>query len=547
MLIDLRKEPEAAGVESDVCIVGAGAAGLTLARRLAQHGRTVTLLESGGLDFEQATQNLYRGANVGMPYYELDQSRLRFFGGTVAIWGGRCALLDPIDFERRDWVAHSGWPIGRRALDPYYRQAHEIFELGEFNYEERVWESLGLPDPAFDPRRIDSVLWRFDEVTERFTASRAGDLFEGEKVRVLLHANVVKLQAGPDARTIGHLEARPLGGELRRVKAGRYVLAGGAIENARLMLASNDVESAGLGNRHDQVGRCFMEHPCGRLGKVETRRPFEIWAAFQKRFMPAGPPLAPVLRLGDATQREQQALNSIVTFKLQRDPSRGVAIGNKLYHKLKHSIAPDRKGRVLDHAYRGVRAWIHREVRETAERLRARAGMTSLYLIVRGEQAPNPESRVTLSAERDALGNRRADLDWRLSEIDKHAARVLGRTLDAEFRRLGLGTVTPSAWLEEAGPEWPVDPTVGNHPIAGYHHMGGTRMSGDPRQGVVDADCRVHGYENLYVAGGSVFATSGWANPTLTIVALALRLGDHLDGTIRGGASALRGEASARA
>lgn len=533
MLIDLRKDPEAAAVPSDVCIVGAGAAGVTLARRLAQLGRSVCLLESGGLDFEQATQDLYKGANLGMPYYDLDQSRLRFFGGTVSIWGGRCSLLDPIDFERRDWVAGSGWPIGRGDLDSWWRQAHEIFELGEFNYGRDVWKTLGLPEQGFDPDRIDTLLWRFDEAAERFAASRARDLIEGAKVRILLHANAVKLHAGPGARTIEHVEVRPLDGPPRRVQAGRFVLACGAIENARLMLASNDVEPAGVGNRHDQVGRYFMEHPTGRLGRVETARPFELWAAFQKRFVTSGPPLAPVLRLGDATQHREQALNSVVTFKLQRDPARGVALGNRIYHSLKHSIAPDRRGRVLDHLYRGARAWLHREVRETVERLRAEAGLTRLYLIVRGEQAPNPESRILLSAERDALGQPRADLAWRLSEIDKHSSRVLARTLDAEFRRLGRGAVEPSAWLDDPDPQWPVDPTVGNHPIAGYHHIGGTRMSAHPRCGVVDADCRVHGYENLYVAGSSVFATSGWANPTLTIVALALRLAEHLEGRMK--------------
>jgi choline dehydrogenase-like flavoprotein len=534
MLIDLRKDNGAAldasdGLRADVCIIGAGAAGLSLARKLVQRGHEVCLLESGGLDFEQETQDLYRGANVGMPYYDLDQSRLRFFGGTVAIWGGRCALLDPIDFERREWVPYSGWPIGRADLDPYYRQANDQLELGEFNYEHDIWDALGVADPGFDPNKIDAELWRFDETMERFAASRARDLIEAPNLRVLIHANAVKLQAGAEARTIEHVEVRPLGGAPRQLRARHFILASGTIENARLLLASNDVETAGIGNRNDLVGRFFMEHPAGRIGKVETAQPFELWAALQKRFMRDGPPLAPALRLGDAAQREHRALNSIVTFKLQRDPSRGVALGNRLYHNLKHSIAPSRGGRALDHAYRAIRSWIHRSVRNNVERLRARAGLTDLYLITRGEQAPNPDSRILLSSERDALGNRRADLDWQLSDIDKHTARVFAEVFDEELRRLGKGRVAPSAWLNEPGPQWPIDPTVGNHPFANYHQMGGARMSASPAQGVVDADCRVHGYANLFVAGGSVFPTGGWANPTLTIIALALRLADHVN------------------
>jgi len=240
--------------------------------------------------------------------------------------------------------------------------------------------------------------------------------------------------------------------------------------------------------------------------------------------MRSGPPLAPVLRLADATQRAARALNSIATFKLQRPPSLGVPIGNRIYQNLKHGVDPNRRGRALDHAYRGVRAWYHRQIRGPLKRLRARKSTTGLYLIVRGEQAPNPDSRVRLSSERDALGNLRADLDWQLCEADKHSARVFVETFDTELRRLGLGSVDPSAWLASAGAQWPVDPTVGNHPIAGYHQMGTTRMSADPKEGVVTADCNVFGYDNLFVAGSSVFSTSGWANPTLTIVALSLRL-----------------------
>jgi choline dehydrogenase-like flavoprotein len=534
MLIDLRKDPGAADAQADICIVGAGAAGITLARKLVEKGLSVCLLESGGLDYEAATQELYRGANLGMPYYELDQSRLRFFGGTVAIWGGRCAVMDPIDFVKRDWVPRSGWPIGRAELDPYYREANKLFDVGDFNYEHEVWKELGLADPGLQPGQLDAKLWRFDEVSERFTAARAGDMFGSPKLRVLLHANVVKLQAAGNAASIDHVEVQPLGGERRQVRAGRYILACGTIENSRLLLASNDVEPHGIGNARDQVGRCFMEHPAGRIARIETDRPYDIWALFQKRFMRVGPPLAPALRLGDDAQRDHRALNSIVTFKLQRDPARGVALGNKIYHSMVHSIAPTRRGRKLDQLYRGVRAWIHREVRNSVERARARAGLTDLYAIIRGEQAPNPESRILLSSEHDALGQPRADLNWRMTEIDKHTAKVMVHVIDSEFRRLGLGSAIASEWLDEPGPQWPVDLTIGNHPIANYHQMGGTRMSSDPATGVVDADCRVHGYANLYVAGSSTFSTSGWANPTLTIAALALRLADHLsDGLAR--------------
>lgn len=535
MLIDFAKHPEAAAHRARFCVIGAGVAGITIARRLMRNGAEVMLLESGGTDFEAATQELYRGSNLGLPYYDLDNSRLRFFGGTVSIWGGRAALFDPIDFEARDWVPGSGWPFGRETLDPWYRAAHADFDLGEFDYgEDDAWRTLGVANPGFDPARIATRLWRFDEASERFAASRAKDLIDAPNLRILTHANVVALRANLAASRIEHIEIAALGGGAsQKVTADHFILASGAIENARLLLVSQDVEPAGIGNAHDQVGRYFMEHPTGRIGRVETPDPFALWSAFQKRFMKAGPPLAPLLRMSDQVQRETGSLNSIVTFKLQRDPEKGVALGNRLYHNIKHSLAPNRRGRALDHLYRGVRAWFGRTIREPIEAARARWAGAGVYLIVRGEQAPNPDSRVLLSDERDALGHRRADLSWQLSELDKHTARVFAAQFGSELARMGKGGVEPAAWLSEPGVAWPVDPTVGNHPIAGYHHIGGTRMSVDPAKGVVDADCRVHGYANLHVAGSSVFATAGWANPTLTLVALAIRLADRLAGLNR--------------
>jgi choline dehydrogenase-like flavoprotein len=539
MLIDLRKNPDAPIRRSAVCVIGAGAAGITLARSLAARGHTVTLLESGGLDFEQPTQDLYKGQNVGLPYYALDQARLRFFGGTVAIWGGRCARLDPIDFQPRSWVPHSGWPVSYSQLEPYYRRAHQTFELGAFDYREGCWDELRRRPIPFDPQQLETSFWRFDEVSERFTAAFARDLFGQWGVQVVLHANVVRLQARPGVDGIAHVRVATLDGAVREIEAKHYVLACGAIENARLLLVSNDVEKAGIGNAQDQVGRYFMEHPYGRLGRVRTRDPVALWALFQKRFQRGGPPLAPVLRMSDAVQRQNGTLNCSVTFKLQRDPGKGVAMGNRLYHEIKHALAPDTRGRFLNRSYRRLRAWFHRSLRETIERARARMGVTQLYVMIRGEQAPNPESPIMLSpSERDAFGLPRVQLDWQLGQLDKHTARIMAQTLDGELRRLGIGEVEPGEWLDQPGTAWPVDPTVGNHPIAGYHHMGGTRMSADPEQGVVDAHCRVHGYDNLFVAGSSVFPTGGWANPTLTIVALSLRLSDHLHERLRTPAAA---------
>ncbi|MGB5290125.1 MAG: FAD-dependent oxidoreductase [Lysobacterales bacterium] len=532
MLIDLEAASDDISLEAEVCIVGAGAAGVALARDLMNAGRHVCLLEAGGMDYDEQTQSLTKGKIIGMEYYELDHSRLRFFGGTTNIWGGRSIPLDRIDFEKRDWIPHSGWPITLDDLKPYYQIAHDSLELGEYDYEAGMWEKLNLSPIDFDPEKIGHRFWRFDGLAERFNSNRSDDLIEAENVQVVLHANTIGLQALENGLAISRLDARTLQGRNLQVNARHYVLACGAIENARLLLMSNNVESNGIGNQYDQVGRYFMEHPHGRIAHIETRDPAAFWALYRKRFPVAGVPVAPALVLPPSLQQELGVLNSAATFKIQRDPNRGEAVSNKVYMNLKHGLSPNKAGRTLWHAWRGSLNWLQRHVSMPLLRFGARVNRMGLYVMARAEQAPNPDSRVRLSTEKDALGSPQADLDWQLCALDKETMLQFGKTLQGEFDRLGLGKLTTSEWLENGRPDWPVDPTVGNHPIGGFHHMGTTRMSTSPRDGVVDANCTVHGYHNLHIAGSSVFTTGGWANPTLSLLALTHRLGVHLNGLL---------------
>jgi choline dehydrogenase-like flavoprotein len=533
MLSDLHDAAAPGLLESDVCIAGAGAAGVALARNLASRGHEVCLLEAGGLDFEQATQDLCFGEITGMEYYELAHSRLRFFGGTTNIWGGRSVPLDRIDFEKRDWVPYSGWPITLDELQPYYRIAHDSLELGEFDYSQGMWEKLQLAPIDFDPEEIAHLFWRFDSKKERFNSDQVNDLIAASNARIVLHANVVRIQAAENAEQVKHLVTRTLDGRETTFRAKHFVLACGAIENARLLLMSDDVEKTGIGNSGDQAGRYFMEHPHGRIAHIETDDPAWFWAQYRKRYPRAGPPLAPALVTAETLQRKKGILNSAATFKIQRNPDLGLGIGSKVYLNLKHDLNASKSNRRIWHLYRGLLDWLQKHVSMTLLRAGAKARGMELYLMARAEQAPNPDSRVRLSRETDALGCRRGDLDWRLSELDKRSVLELARAMGREFERLGLGKLHTSPWLEDGTPGWPVDPTVGNHPIGGYHHMGTTRMSDSAATGVVDGNCTVHGYGNLHIAGSSVFTTGGWANPTLTILALSHRLADHLDDLLK--------------
>ena len=528
MLTDFNQAQAPRTAPADVCIIGAGAAGITLARGLARRGLRILLLESGGLDYSPESAALGVGENIGAAYYPLEDSRLRFFGGTTNIWGGRCAPLDNIDFQARDWVAHSGWPIEAKELADGYQAAYLDLGIGSPDRganDEGQWGTAAL---SLEANRFTSRFWRFDTQRERFHAQRAQDVLKAPDVEVLTNATAVRLQASPERSGLDHILVRNASGHSAKIKANTYVLACGGIENARLLLASNDVEPLGIGNGHDQVGRFFMEHPHGRLGRIRTRNPYRLWSAFRMRFPQGGVPVAPVLLPTPALQRERGILNTALTFKWQRNPEAGVPRARQVYQALKHQLAPGRGNRRLWHAYRGLRFAYARSLRPLLTRGLMRLQDFQLSVMIRAEQAPNPASRVVLSSAKDQLGCPKADLDWRLGEQDKHTLRELARALNEELVRLDLGALEPSPWLDQPSLDWPVDGTVGNHPIGGYHHAGTTRMSADPADGVVNPDCAVHGCPNLYVLGSSVFPTAGWANPTLTILALAHRLKAHL-------------------
>ena len=484
MLVDLRQQPNAQTLRADVCIAGAGVAGISLARALSRHGLRVCLLESGDKDFRQETQDLYAGDNVGMPYYDLVDSRLRFVGGTTNIWGGRCVPLADIDFKQRDWVPHSGWPLDPADLQPYFRRAHEQLELGAYAYT-NLW-----PHEAANPLRGSADLtvefWRFDNRAERFGWASTQDLRDDPRVTLVVNANVRRLCANGNASALRSLEVCTLEGVSTQVEADAYVLACGGIENPRLLLASNDVEPTGIGNRHDQVGRYFMEHPHGRAAYVESPDAFALWHSFRKRRevksrgsksqrasaappRQAGPPIAPALRLSDAAQQRERTLNSALTFKLQTPHS--PAHGKRLYGSLKHALQPTRSNRALWQTYRRGRDLVHATVRPALERLRARTGDRRLALILRAEQAPNPNSRITLGPRADALGMQRAQLDWQLTPLDKHSVRSLAQRV---VHALGASAeqVTYEPWLLRDDAHWPVDPSVGNHPIGGLSPHG---------------------------------------------------------------------------
>lgn len=542
MLIDLEHPGELPSLrlEADVCVIGAGAAGLTLAKQLASPQRHVLLLEAGGHDYEPEIAALGGGENVGFPYYDLEDSRLRFFGGSTAVWGGRCAELDAIDFEVRDWVPHSGWPFAKSALAPYYAAARRIVEIEQHALHGRLWRAIGLERTPLAEELLEPVFWQFDDRWDRFGIGANAELVASPHVTLLLHATVTRLALSENGSAVASAEVRSLGGRRATVRARVFVLAAGGLDNPRLLLASRDRARAGIGNDRDLVGRFFMEHPHARGGRLELTRHWPVLRAFRQSHHLAGGRYAATLRPSEKMQRELGILNASFTPKVRLHPGRRENLAKRVYDHVHLRVNPTRAGRTLWRVTKDAARWLQSQTDPLLPWLRLQLGTAGLYLSVRGEQAPNPSSRVLLGAECDALGMPKLVLDWRFSELDKRTLRVVASQLGEELERSGAGRVEPEPWLLDEAAPWSTDPLIGNHPIGGFHHMGATRMASDPREGVVDSDCRVHGVANLFVAGSSVFPTSGWANPTLTILALALRLADHLEAKVLGSVAAAR-------
>jgi choline dehydrogenase-like flavoprotein len=496
-------------VDCDICVVGAGAAGIAIAMQLRGARPAVALIESGGLEREAGTQALYQGTQSGIPTDKLHLNRLRYLGGTTGHWGGWCRPLDAIDFERRPWVPHSGWPFGREELDRFYPLAHRLCEIDAPSYDPAHWTTAeararGVLLPG---ELLRNIVFHVSDPPTRFGARYRGELEAAPNITTYLHSNVIDIETDAGARHVTGLHVATLAGARFRARARLYVLAAGAVENARLLLSSDAVQPAGLGNGHDLVGRFFAQHPCVRKTRCVTFAG-DILGRFARRGSRDDVRIAS--GVSEQVSRASRILNSHFLLLPDRTRERGVL--RALYERFAGRTGGDEIEEAI--------ADLLGEFGEAPED----DGHARRFFTIeeRAEQAPNPNSRVTLGAERDALGMRRIDMDWRLGDLDLITLRTTREILIREFGASGLGRLRD--WPEGYNPiEQSDEPLSGGH-----HHFGTTRMHDDPRQGVVDADCRVHGIDNLYVAGSSVFPTTGYANPTLTIVALALRLSETI-------------------
>lgn len=562
--------------EADIAIVGGGPAGLTIAREFFGTPTRVLILESGLLDETPNHAALNAVESVGEPRSDAQRQkriafhsaqsstwshdsqpygvRCRALGGSTHAWAGKSAAFDVIDFQKRPWVPHSGWPITRASLDPYLDRAAHALNLGPNCYDEGLWKLIGIKPPQlrFDGEGLRSFFWQFARSRiDRIDVMRVGREFvtcKADNVRVLLNATATQIRLTPDGATFDGLEVSTIDGARSRVKAKVAVIAASSIENARLLLASNAVQSQGIGNGQDLVGRFLMDHAGARVARFDAGDAAQVMRRFgfygvrqhgRTHMYMHGLAPTPVL------QERLQLLNSAVYFMPELSPDDPWGAFMRLLRRSSATPLQDARNvlggagmvakgmgmKVLaSSATPGflkefiVNAAIQVNPNLVAEEFQSRGmphRLSSVSIDAIAEQRPDPDSRVRLSARTDRLGMPLAQVNWRINDDERRTIVQIARLARDAFARAGLPTPVLESWIDE-------ERLAQGHIIDMAHSAGTTRMSASPASGVVDQDCQVHGVRGLFVSGGSVFPTIGHANPTLMILALAIRLADKI-------------------
>ena len=573
---DLRDVAEGEALSCDVLVIGGGAAGLTVARGLEGTDLDVLIMESGGLEEAEESEALNRvlceagnwnpeqvnrrkefhGPQTRLWSHENQGFgvRCRGLGGSTAAWAGKSATFDSMDFRARSWVPDSGWPIDRADLDPYLDRAAQLLNLTANCYDESLWTLMGRnpPLPRPDPAVLPSFFWQFARSTinpmEVMHLGREFLKSPPANTRILTGATAIRVLTEPDAgRATGALFG-DWSGATKSVEAGTVVLAASTIENARLLLVSNDHQPAGLGNTHDNVGRYLLDHPSASLAGFDDRdiaALAELFGFYGLKHNNGNNMYMRGLAPAPEVQEKEQILNCAVYFKGERAPDDPFSAIKRLTKRTSRSYSADMLavlrspgvvarglGRLAFQSSRFpkplTRFIVNQLVRfrpnMVAEEYLTQGvphKLTGLTVIAVCEQAPDRENRVTLAAQTDRFGTPLPLVCWRVGNSESHTMKRFASILRDEFGKAGLPVPRLEKWIESNDFE---DVAV----IDMAHSAGTTRMASDAAHGVVDANCMVHGVDGLFIAGASIFPTSGHANPTLMIMGFALRLADHL-------------------
>ena len=504
-------------INAEVVIIGSGAAGTSLAHGLSEKKHSVIILEGGKDNFSEQSQECYSGSTTDRDLtFGLKGSRLRFFGGSTNCWAGGCGELEIEDYMHREWVSHSGWPIDSSELDLYYQKTSNF---------------LDIPRDLFNAKKNKDIykIQGFDTKSLVYThkvrfKNVFSSLFKKEKnVRLFLEANLFSLNREFESDRISSVTIKNFSGIKKRITGKVFVLCCGGVENARVLLNSKNIKYGALGNRHDNVGRFFCDHPiapCATLinesGVAET----SVLDINQHRRTTKNVTV-PYYKIPFKIQEKHKILNTVINFQNQEDQITSSALSafkikTALTGKSDVQIKKSDYLNVLKNPIDVAGAWYNRST----------ASKTRIALRFQIEQEPNKNNRITLTSDKDSLGLNRINLAWSFSELERRSIDIAMYYTASVLHKNKLGSLMVDDFLLDNIKELPYDLR------GGQHHSGTTRMSSSENSGVVDKDLLVYGVKNLHISGSSVFPTNSWVNPTFTIIALSFRLSDHLSSNV---------------
>ena len=522
MIVDLERDSAIPEFSADVCVVGAGAAGIVLAAELLRHGIRVLLLESGGLAVEAAAQALNDCSYAGQPHRGANSGRFRAMGGTTTAWGGQVLELGAEDFRARSWVPGSGWPFQKKELAPYYERALWAEGLAHSVREDHdLWREIKICPPKLG-EAFATYFTRW--CPEPNFARLYREILGSPNLCLVIHATATAMQLTEGGSRVHGIRCRTLSGREQSFSAARYILCLGTIESVRFLLQPVPGAPTPSWNRSGLLGRHFQSHIDFNVARVPEQDAVRLQRWFANVYL-RRQKYHPKFRLAISRQQQERILNvagSITCINAAETELRRVKF---LARNLVHGRLSQASRKDLPRALRQLPNMLQLAY---DYRLRRRAAWpkNSLFWVrVHCEQEPLSSSCITLIETQDATGLLRAQLDWRVSPLEWNTIRYFTEQVRSAFSNLGLAQIEPQ-------PELAVEDGFRNIVFDdSHHHMGGAKMAASAAEGVVDPQLRLHGLGNAYLCSPAVFPTSGFSNPTHTLIALAIRLADHLKET----------------
>ncbi len=509
MFKDLKDISSESTLIYDICIVGTGPAGISVAKQLLDTDHRIVMLESGGMLPEPKYQQLNKGENSGPSFLSLDASRMRCFGGASKLWAGYCSPFKSDEFDKKSFIPLSGWPISLDDLKNYYKQAAKMLGISykkfySKDYFQDTFDGISFKEFNRDDSFLSGCVFQVSNVKNRDFGEKYKKDFESSlNTDIIFHSTVTKLNLNSSGKDIQSASIADLNGNKATIKAKIFVLACGALENPRILLASNDHYKNGIGNGSGFVGSCFMSHPgVTNVGEIHKSSPDQCIdeEEYNDDYIVQ-------FEMSPKQRSKQKVLRHMLSISQYRDlanPSTYIS------------------GRVFTEFDKLVGNFnFVSSVKKTACRINGKYSSKLWNLTIALEQPPRLSNNLRLHKTNDILGIPKINMHWDdISEIEKNTVIKSVEAMACELGALNTGRIKFKNKLL-TGESYKI-----NDPV--NHHIGTTRMADSFKIGVVDKDCKVFGISNLYIAGSSVFTTSSVVNPTYTIIAMSLRLGDYL-------------------